>query len=203
MTTQMDAPAHAVAYRRISRRETHSSRATLAIVVAVVVILLCAYFGAEIVLAMLSLPALLGTMPELARNIVQLPGTAGSTLDIAVIAVGAVSAIVGVALIIASLTAGRRARHLIESESVSAVVDNEVIASALARHAAFAGNVDPDSVTVSVSHRTALVRLTPASGVAVDKNAVVSAVEEQLQNYRLKPSVRALVQINDSAKVGA
>ena len=186
-------------YRRISRRETRSPRSTLAIVVAIILIALFAWAGTEIILRLVSQPPLLVSMPALATWIVRLPSYPFAL----VILIGIVIAVVGLILMVVSITAGRLARHQVTSERSAVIVDNEVIASALARHAAFAGNVDPDNVRVSVSHRTAVVRLTPASGIPVSKSEVEDAVSKQLDSYNLTPSVRSKVIIDHSGRIGS
>jgi len=186
-------------YRRISRRETRSPRSTLAIVVAIILIALFAWAGAEIILRLVSQPPLLVSMPALATRIVRLPSYPFAL----VILIGIVIAVVGLILMVVSITAGRLARHQVASERSAVIVDNEVIASALARHAAFAGNVDPDNVRVSVSHRTAVVRLTPASGIPVSKSEVEDAVSKQLDSYNLTPSVRSKVIIDQTGRIGS
>lgn len=185
-------------YRRILRRETHSPRSTLAIVLAIVVIVACAWFGAEIVLATLGHPALLVSPRQLAAAVVSAPSYTASI----VVATGVAASVVGIVLVVASLSPGRLARHSLDSEHSAAVVDNEVIASALARHAARTGNVDPDSVTVSVSHRTAVVRVTPTSGVLLDRSAISAAVDEQLTSYRMHPVISSRVIVTSHGKVG-
>ena len=186
-------------YRRISRRETRSPRSTLAIVVAIILIALFAWAGTEIILRLVSQPPLLVSMPALATRIVHLPSYPFAV----VILIGIVIAVVGLILMVVSITVGRLARHQVTSERSAVIVDNEVIASALARHAAFAGNVDPDNVRVSVSHRTAVVRLTPASGIPVSKSEVEDAVAKQLDSYNLTPSVRSKVIIDHSGRIGS
>jgi len=186
-------------YRRITRRETHSPRSSLAIVLAVVVMLACLLAGTEILLALASQPPLLASPGAVADFLVDVPRYPAST----VIAIGVLAAIVGVVLVVAALVPGRTARHVVATDRTAAIVDNEVIASALARHAARAGNVDPDSVSVSVSHREAVVRVTPVSGLPVDRASVVAAVDRQLHEYGLRRSIRSTVVIAQSGKVGA
>jgi hypothetical protein len=111
--------------------------------------------------------------------------------------------VIGLVLIIAAIAPGRRARHLLQSERTVVVVDNEVIASALARHSSVAGSVDPDNASVSVSHRHAAVHLTPTSGIPVDRDAVTGEVARQLESYRLTPPVRARVRISENGRIGA
>ncbi len=98
-------------YRRIARRETHSTRSMPAIVLAVALILVLAWIGTEIVIALLGAPALLVAPVDMftsAVNLVEAP--AGI-----VAAAGIVVAVIGLALVIVAVSPGRRARHLIES----------------------------------------------------------------------------------------
>ncbi|CAD6008911.1 DUF6286 domain-containing protein [Agreia sp. COWG] len=186
-------------YARITRRETHSPRSLLAIVLAVILIVVFAWVGTEIVFALLGLPALLVAPKDMFTSALGLVDAPAGI----VVAAGIVAAVVGLILIIAALSPGRRARHVLATDRAAIVVDNEVIASALARHASYAGNVDPDNASVSVSHRRATVFLTPASGTPVDRDEVSKAVTRQLDSYGLKPGVRATVRIAEKAQVGA
>ena len=186
-------------YARITRRETHSPRSLLAIVLAVILIVVFAWVGTEVVLALLALPALLVAPKDMFTSVLGLVDAPAGI----VVAAGIVAAVLGIILIIVALAPGRRARHVLETDRAAIVVDNEVIASALARHAAYAGNVDPDNTSVSVSHRRATVYLTPASGTPVNRDEVSEAVTRQLDSYGLTPGVRATVRIAEKAQVGA
>ncbi|MFB2600237.1 hypothetical protein ACEXQE_20800 [Herbiconiux sp. P17] len=186
-------------YPRISRRETHSPRSLLAIVLAVVLIVVFAWIGTEIVIALLGLPALLVAPADMLGSAVGL-----ATAPVGIVATaGILVAVVGLILVIVAVSPGRRARHVLEGERAATVVDNEVVASALARAASLAGDVDPDNTTVSVSHRRAVVRLIPTSGVPVNRQVVAEAVGRQLDTYGLRPAVRAEVHVSERAKVGA
>lgn len=186
-------------YRRLIRRETHSPKSVLAIVLASIVILLCLWLGTELVLSLLGQPALLVAPVDMIAS----AGLLGEVIPGVLAAIGIVVALIGLVLIIAAFSAGRRARHSIDTERAATVVDNEVIASALARHASAAGNVSPDNARVSVSHRRAEVHLVPASGTKLDRDSITSAVEEQLTGYGLKPAVRSKIVVNGSGRVGA
>ena len=186
-------------YSRISRRETHSPRSLLAIILAVLLIIVAAWIGTEIVLSLLAQPALLVAPVDMFNSALGILEKPAQYVGIA----GVIVAVLGLILLIAGLAPGRRARHTLTSTRTATVADNAVIASALARHAARAGHVSPDNVTVSVSHRRADVHLVPASGVPVDAAAISAAVNEQLEQYNLKPSVTAKVRIAENGKVGA
>lgn len=186
-------------YRRIARRETHSPRSALAITLAVILILTAAWFGTEIVLSIMRRPALLVAPTDAERSIVS-----AFSLPLGVLlSAGIILAAIGVVLIVASLAAGRRARHVIETERVVTVIDNQVIASALARHASYAGNTNPDNTRVSVSRTHAVVDITPASGTRSDKAAIKDAVDTQLDTYGLRPQLRSKVNVKSTGKVGA
>ncbi|MBF4459150.1 DUF6286 domain-containing protein [Pseudoclavibacter sp. VKM Ac-2867] len=186
-------------YARVARRETHSPRSALSITLALLLIIVAAWVGTEIVLALLALPALLVAPVDMFTSTLGVLEQPAQYVGIA----GVVVAILGLALLIAGLAPGRRARHVLRSSRTATVADNAVIASALARHAALAGHVSPDNVTVSVSHRRADVRLTPASGVPVDAASIEAAVKQQLEQYELTPRVTAKVRVAENGKVGA
>ncbi|NYF11936.1 hypothetical protein HDC34_000230 [Pseudoclavibacter sp. JAI123] len=190
---------HGSLYSRLSRRETHSPRSALAIILAVMLILVAAWIGTEIVLSLLALPALLVAPADMFTSALGVLEQPTQYVGIA----GVVVAIIGLILLIAGLAPGRRARHTLTSTRTATVADNAVIASALARHAAHAGNVSPDNVTVSVSHRRADVHLVPASGLPVDAAAITAAVNQQLEQYELTPRVTAKVRVAENGKVGA
>ncbi|QNE45398.1 hypothetical protein F1C15_15605 (plasmid) [Frigoribacterium sp. NBH87] len=170
----------------------------LAIILAIILILAAAYAITEIILAMLSQPALLVAPKDASQSLVD-----ASALPVgALIAAGIVLLVVGLILIVVALTAGRRARHVITTDRAVTVVDNEVIASALARHASYAGGTSPDNTRVSVSHRRAVVEVTAASGTKAPSQAILDVVNEQLGLYGFTPVLKGKVDIT-RAKVGA
>jgi hypothetical protein len=185
-------------YGRISRRELHSPRSVAAIAVAIVVILLCAVLGTEVVLLLIDQPALLATPAELAAGVASASTVPASLL--AAIAVGC--ALLALVLLIVAVAPGRRARHLIDSERTVTVVDDEVIASALAGRAARVGGVDPDSTKVSISRRLATVHLVPTSGQPVQRDWVQRAVRDQLDGLHLRPQLQTRIRVALGGKVG-
>lgn len=186
-------------YSRVVRRETHSPRSGVAIVLAVILILVCAWLGTETILAMLNQSALLAAPADMGRSIANLAGLPNAT----VIVGGAIVAVIGLILVIVSVSSGRRGRHVLPSERSAVVVDDEVIASALARQASYAGNIDPDNTEVGVSRRTAVVRIRPSSGQSVDASAIKEAASRTLDEYQAIPALRARVSVDKKGKVGA
>jgi hypothetical protein len=186
-------------YKRIQRRETHSPRSDLAITLAVVLILALAYLVTEIVLAACGQKALLLAPVQMVSDIVHLYTVRTSILELS----GGVLVIVGLVLVVAALSPGRRARHVQYTERAVVVIDNEVIASALVRVAADEAGVDPDNALGAVSRHRVLVRITPASGVPVDRTAVTAAVRERLDAWGLQPALKPRVVIEKIGRVGA
>jgi hypothetical protein len=184
---------------RLVRRETHSPRSTAAITLAVVLILLLAWLGTELVLQLIGAPALLAAPGDMITFVIDAQAQNTALFGIA----GLVVALIGLVLLITGIGSGRRARHELPTRRGSVVVDNEVIASALARTASSTAGVDPDNCTVSVSHRRAVVQLTPTSGSRVDEAAVLAAVTAQLEKLDLTPPVSARLIVSSHAKVGA
>lgn len=184
---------------RIARRETHSPRSTLAITLAIVVTLSCGYLGTEIILSLLGLPALLVTPTAMVAALIAAP----TYLAADMLTASVVITLIGIVLIVLAVKAGRRPRHILKTERTVTIVDDEVIASALARHASNAGYIAPDNARVSVSRSLATVQLTPTSGTPVDRQAVTKAVLEELSGYELIPQLQTTIVIHEDGEVGA
>jgi len=184
-------------YRRLVRRETHSSRSGIAIALAVILILVLAWLGTEAVLAALgAAPLLVAPADAVSASLDAVSAPAGW-----LVAAGVVAAIVGLVLVIVGLKPGRRGRRGAASARTAAVVDDRVIARSIALTASLAGEVSPDQVDVTVSARTALVRLTPTSGRTTDARAVEEAVAAELAAYDYSPALTAKVSLAPEGKV--
>ncbi len=159
-------------YRRILRRETHSSRAGAAIVVAVILILLCLAVGAGVVWLAID-PGLRDAMHSWSSGLAG-DGFAPPPL----LAGGAIVAILGLWLVLLALLPGRRARQGRIAGRVALLADDEVTANAIADRVARRLGVDRGQVRVTVARRAAAVQITPVSGVPVDQQAAARAVDE-------------------------
>ena len=158
-------------YRRIVRRETHSSRAGAAITVSVILLLalIAAAIGCGYLIA--HLPAAAG-IAAFARDLAPLESTVRSLVVVA----GIVALVLGVIAIVLAVAPGRKARRALTAGRVAAVVDDGVVARALAMQAARAAGVERRQAKVVVSRRRATVWITPTAGVGVDDAAVRDAV---------------------------
>lgn len=190
---------------RIVHRETHSSRAVVATVAAVVVMALAAYGLLEAAVHAIGEPPWLIEPQVAAQRIVALPAGISPLL---LGAIGAVLAMLGLVFFLNGVMPGRRARHLLarsgqDGAGPAVVVDDEVIASSLARRARLAANITPEQVMVVVSRRQVLVNVRPTSGVPVHEDSVLAAVQEELNDMGLDPSPEVRVHVAPSGVIGA
>jgi hypothetical protein len=186
-------------YRRIVRRETHSSRAVIAITLAVILIVVLAWIGTESVLAAIGQQPLLVAPADAAAAVL---GAAGAAVGV-LTAIGAVVALIGLVLIIVSLAPGRRGRRGGGIGRTAAVVDDRVIARSLARTASYAADVDPSQVSVSVGRRKALIEVTRTSGRSTDVRSIDEAVRDELDAYDFSPALTHTVRLSKKGTVGA
>lgn len=184
-------------YRRVVRRETHSPRSGLAITIAIVLALVLAWLGTESVLAAIGQRPLLVAPKDIVTAVL----TAATAPAPLLVTLGVVAAIVGLVLIIMSLVPARQGRRGSTSDRTAVVVDDRVIAQSLARTAAYAGEIDPSQVSVSVGTRSARVDVTPTSGRAVDKREIQEAVDAEVASYDYRPALRAKVRLSEKGVV--
>lgn len=188
------------AMSRILRRETHSSRAGAAVIAAVLVIILCVYALLEAGVRAVGQPPWLVDPTTAAERIIALPGGISSLL---LGASGAVIAMAGLFFLLHAVLPGRRARHLLRDPRTAVVVDDEVLASALARRARMAANVTQEQVMVVVSRQTVVVNVRPTSGSRVSHDAVLAAVQAELEEMSPVPMPTVRVNLASSGVIGA
>ncbi|GAT89575.1 putative membrane protein [Paenarthrobacter nicotinovorans] len=188
------------AMSRILRRETHSSRAGAAVIAAVLVIILCVYALLEAGVRAVGQPPWLVDPTTAAERIIALPeGISPLLLG----ASGAVVAMVGLFFLLHAVLPGRRARHLLRDPRTAVVVDDEVLASALARRARMAANVTQEQVMVVVSRQTVVVNVRPTSGSRVSHDSVLAAVQAELEEMSPVPMPTVRVNLASSGVIGA
>lgn len=179
------------ALKRAVRRETHSPRTVATVIVVSLLALAAIYAGIEIVLRLLGLEPLLVT-----------PGSALAWLqeltdqpEGAVVAGGVLAAVVGAVLLGLAVGPGRRPKHELEHSSHAVIVDNGVIASAVAERVRRELDLSKDAVVVGVGHRSADVAVRPEPGQFVDRSRVRTAAESELDGYRLSPRVKVRARV--------
>lgn len=186
-------------YRRALRRETHSPRSVLAVAVACLAGVALLWWAVEAVLRLAGRRPLLLSPADTARAIADLPAVSPAVL----VPVGLAVGLLGLYLAVAALSPGRRARHHRTTDRCALVVDDRALAAVLAARAGSAGAVRPEQVDVTVSRHTARVRVTPSSGVPVDRGAVADAVARELSDQDVAPPLRAVTEIGTRGVVGS
>lgn len=184
----------------ILKRETRSSRAGASVVAAVLVIAVCGYALLETALRAFGQPPWLVHPEAAAEQIIALPsGIRPLLLGV----LGAVLAMAGLFFFLYAVLPGRRARHLLPHPRTGVVVDDEVVASALARRARLAANVGQEQVMVVVTRNSVLVNARPTSGVPLPADAMLAAVQEELREMGLSPIPEARVNVAPAGVIGA
>ncbi len=175
-------------YRRLTRRELHRSRSVAAAIAMVVVALAALYAAVECVLAALHrAPLLVSPAGARAWLIAASPvaqGVAGAAI------------VLGLVLLIVALSAGRRGRHALPNDRMAVVVDDSVIAGAVARETRRITGVAPERVHADVSRSLVRVAVTPTSGLPIDVDAVQSAADATLDALKPGPRLRTRVAVS-------
>lgn len=185
--------------RHILRRESHSARSGASIIAALVVATAALYFLLESVLAALGQPAWLASPGTMLQWLADLPG---DTPRVLLGAVGVLLAIFGLIFFCHGVLPGRRARHVLSHPRVAIVVDDEVVASALAKAARMAAGVTREQVMVVVSARQVQVNVRPTSGSVLSESHIKGAVEAQLADMGLDPVPSVNVKLAESGVIG-
>lgn len=183
----------------ILKRESRSSRARISIVAAILVALLALYGLLEAMLRVLGQPAWLIEPLTAAQRLSRLPE---GILPAMLLAIGVLVFLVGLVFFANAVVPGRRARHVIPDPRVAVVVDDEVIASALAKRARLAAGVTREQVMVVVSARTVQVNVRPTSGILLDVAQIQAAVEAELDAMGLAPTPSVRVHLANSGVIG-
>lgn len=184
---------------RIVRRETHSSRAILAGIAALIITLLAIYALLESILRAVGQPPWLLDPLAAAQAIADLPDGIPPLL---LGALGAVLFMLGLIFFLNAVLPGTRARHTLPDRRAAVVVDDEVIASALARRARLTAGVIQEQVVVVVSQREVVVNVRPTSGIPVDETAIRSAVEQEVRTMALLPEPVVRVHLAAAGVIG-
>lgn len=184
---------------RLVRRETHSSRAAASVLTAGALAGLWLWLALESVLALLQEHPLLVSPDHLGRWVVDVPA---NTVPAGLVAGGAGLAILGLVLLWAAVTRGRRPRHALHSNRSAVVADDEVLAAALSRRARLTAGLAPGQVTTTVSRRAVRVQVRPTSGVPVDRDAIDAAVGDELAAYSLDHRIALKIHILREGALG-
>lgn len=184
---------------RVVRREMHSPRTALAVIVLVLAAAVAVYAFIEIVLQLLGAQPLLVAPGDAFAWLVDLP-TNESAAGIG--AGAAIVAVIGLILIALAIAPGLRSKHQLGDADHAVVVDNGVIASAVAERVRRELDLSKDGATVGIGHRSADVTVRPEPGQEIDTAQVRAIAEAELAGYGLRPVVRVRARIQRTAEQG-
>ncbi len=189
----------ATVLRRVVRRETHSPRTVATVIVLLLAALAAIYTGIEVVLHLLGLGPLMVAPGAALAWLTTLPD---EVTQAAVVAGGAVVAAIGVVLVWLAVGPGRRPKHELSVSAHAVVVDNGVIASAVAERVRRELDLSQASVVVGIGHRSADVTVRPDPGQSIDKARLREIAEAELARYDLSPRVRVHARVVSAADTG-
>ncbi|MFK3676476.1 hypothetical protein ACI2IP_02010 [Microbacterium sp. NPDC090218] len=176
-------------YRRVLRRETHAPRTIPAAVVASI--------GVVLLLALLAGAVWWLVDATFRDSVTRWFDTVAATPNEAVpFGGGAVLVVLALVLFALAVLPGRRARRARTTPRTALLVDDGVIADSIAEAVARRSGVDRGRVAVTVGRRTVAVRITPTSGVPVDRLAAESAVDDVLSGIGFTATPRVTVEAN-------
>ncbi|MBO0982199.1 hypothetical protein, partial [Microbacterium sp. SD291] len=174
-------------YRRVLRRETHASRTVAAVVVASVITLLLLATAAVAVWLLVDVSA----REEVGSRFAAAQPRGWD--DVTLIVVGSIAVVLALLLIGLALLPGRRARRARIADRLALLIDDGVLADAVAD--AVAGDVGtaPWQVSATMARRAVIVRITPTSGVPVDRAVAAGAATDVLSGIGFPAAPRVIV----------
>ncbi|SEJ55343.1 hypothetical protein SAMN04487917_10737 [Arthrobacter sp. yr096] len=185
--------------RRMIRRETHSSRSVPSIVAASILLVTFLWLALESVLWLLKEQPLLASPAQLRQWLLDLPA---NTIPAGMTAAGVGLGILGLLVIGTAVGKGRRPRRALASHRMATVVDDDVIAAAVASKTRLAAGLAPGQVTTTVGGQSVRVQVRPTSGVPLHLESITTALDAELAAYGLNRPVKRNVRVLNEGAVG-
>lgn len=174
-------------YRRVLRRELQAPRTIPAVVVATI--------GIVLLLGLMVVGIWWWVDPRFRQDVQPwLAGVAGLGQEWAAsMGIGVVLVLLAFVLLGLAVVPGRRPRRGRSTDRAVLLVDDGVIADSIAETVARRTGVERSRVSVTIGRREATVRITPTSGVPVDRAAAASGVEDALSGIGFALTPRVIV----------
>ena len=173
-------------YRRVIRRETHAARTAPAVVVAAV----AAVVSVAVVVAGVWWTVDAGARDSASRWWADASSVVPSAV---LVAGGAVAVLIALLLAASALLPGGRARRARTTDRVAVVIDDGVLADAVADAVSLDAGVERGRVSVTLTRREVHVRVTPTSGLALDEAGVAVASDRVIAALGLALKTRVSV----------
>ncbi|AOZ73345.1 hypothetical protein BK816_08740 [Boudabousia tangfeifanii] len=176
----------------LARRATHSSRAWTAGIVGFVVAVISGYLLVELVMSMLGYGPLLASPLQMLEFVRDLPSRVALPW-LALVGLGLF--ILGLILLIKALAAGSLNRHQVDSDRVTWIIDDRVLAAAVSSHLRQFAGLGQGQVITSVDRKTVTVTVSPHAGRIVDKTALQNELVSFLSSQKLTTDLRPVVEV--------
>lgn len=190
MSKKASQPRLYVSY--LVRRETHSSRALISVILALLLIAGIGYLAAEGVLSALGRPPLLAAPQDLWE---QAPVALQEKSRPLVIIVGAVLGLFGLGLLAKAILPGSLSKHALRDERAAYVADDSVIASGISRLVREEAGLPQGTVSTAVSKRRSLSTITPSTGRPLDQGQMTQFTKDEVTSWNLQPRLKTTVKV--------
>lgn len=174
------------------RRETHSSRALISVILALLLIAGIGYLATEGVLSALGRPPLLAAPQDLWE---QAPVALQEKSRPLVIIVGVVLGLFGLGLLAKAVLPGTLSKHALKDERAAYVADDSVIASGISRLVREEAGLPQGTVSTAVSKRRSLSTITPSTGRPIDQEQMLKFTKDEVTSWNLQPRLKTTVKV--------
>lgn len=180
------------------RRETHSSRALISVIVALLLMAGLGYLATEGVLAALGRPPLLATPQDLWE---QAPAALQEKYRPLVIIVGIVLGLFGLGLLAKAILPGTLSKHALKDDRAAYVADDSVIASGISRLMREDAGLPQGTVSTAVSKRRSLSTITPTTGRPIDQEQMLKLAKDEAASWQLQPRLKTAIKVSQEGRL--
>lgn len=180
------------------RRETHSSRALISVIVALLLMAGLGYLATEGVLAALGRPPLLTTPQDLWE---QAPAALQEKYRPLVIIVGIVLGLFGLGLLAKAILPGTLSKHALKDDRAAYVADDSVIASGISRLMREDAGLPQGTVSTAVSKRRSLSTITPTTGRPIDQEQMLKLAKDEAASWQLQPRLKTAIKVSQEGRL--
>ena len=180
------------------RRETHSSRALISVIVALLLMAGLGYLATEGVLAALGRPPLLATPQDLWE---QAPAALPEKYRPLVIIVGIVLGLFGLGLLAKAILPGTLSKHALKDDRAAYVADDSVIASGISRLMREDAGLPQGTVSTAVSKRRSLSTITPTTGRPIDQEQMLKLAKDEAASWQLQPRLKTAIKVSQEGRL--
>ena len=180
------------------RRETHSSRALISVIVGLLLIAGLGYLATEGVLSASGRPPLLAAPQDLWE---QAPKALQDKYRPLVIIVGVILGLFGLGLLAKAILPGSLSKHALQDERAAYVADDAVIAAGISRLVREEAELPQGTVSTAVSKRRSLSTITPTTGRPLDQEQMQQVATAEIASWQLRPRLKTAVKVNSEGRL--